>query len=238
VQPAVISYLSLRNNSKAISSFQHKMKLNCKVVFDPLGHQRNGDWTCGSLGYSIQFTNENGEIVPPPTECPPSLLEPTRIKIHGKCIVNDKKVEVISAKCYGDPFSIVLDAETHDTVLRHYLHARKDHEKAVEMANWVMTIGFLFDDMKKAAKSVGSLEKIGGMYDSDCDSLDAEPTLEPPIMTPHEMFALLAVSSQAPVPMPVGSTTTSTLPPPFNPLLHQYINPNATGGRPGSPESP
>jgi hypothetical protein len=65
------------------------------------------------------------------------------------------------------------------------------------MANRVMTIGFLLDDMKKAAKSVGSLEKIGAMHDSDCDSLDAEPTPEPPFMTPHEMFALLAVSSQA-----------------------------------------
>ena len=145
------------------------MKLNCKVVFDPLGHQRNGNWTCGALGYSIQFMNENGAIVSPPL----LLLEPTNIEIHGKCIVNDKKVEVMSAKCYGDLFSIVLDAETHDTVLRRYLHAKKDHEKAVEMANRVMTIGFLFDDMKEAAKSVGSLEKIGGMYDSDCDSLDA-----------------------------------------------------------------
>jgi hypothetical protein len=234
VQRAVISYFSLRNNSKAISSFQHKMKLNYEVVFDPLGHQRNGDWTRGALGYSIQFTNENGEIVPSPAECPPSLLEPTRIKIHGKCIVNYKKVEVMSAKCYGDPFCIILDAETHDTVLRRYLHAMKDHEKAVEMANRVMTIGFLFDDMKEAAKSVGSLEKIGGMYDSDCDSLDAEPTPEPPVMTPHEMFTLLAVSSQAPVSMPVGSTA-STLPPPFNPLAHQYINPHATGGSCGSP---
>ena len=75
------------------------------------------------------------------------------------------------------------------------------------------------------------------MYDSDCDSLDAEPTPEPPVMTPHEMFTLLAVSSQAPVSMPVGSTA-STLPPPFNPLAHQYINPHATGGSRDSPESP
>ena len=178
------------------------MKLRYEVVFDPLGHQRNGDWTRGALGYSIQFTDENGEIVPPPAEIPPSLLEPTRIKIHGKCVVNEKTAEVLSVKCYGHPLTIVLDSEAHDAVLRRYLHARKDHDKAFELASRVATMGYLFDDMKKASKSVIGVEKIGGnggMYDSDCSSLNAEPTPEPSVMTHHEMFGMLAVAAdQAP----------------------------------------
>jgi hypothetical protein len=45
-----------------------------------------------------------------------------------------------------------LYAENHNKLLCCYLYARKEHAMAVNMAKWVTTCGYLFDDVKQIAK--------------------------------------------------------------------------------------
>jgi hypothetical protein len=107
---------------------------------------------------------------------------------------------------------------------------------------------------------ISILDYIGGMYDTDSNNdSDGATKIEPPVMTPHDMFAMLAVSNQAPVLMPMACTTAtpaaaassspapvvgSAGPPPFNPYLHQFLHAhsndtiNANGAIGGPPASP